>query len=79
MKARDLSRSEIAAALRTPERTLDDWLKDGASPPGIVAALLDVLEQSPKARAVLGIDQPRKGRVRGRPFQRGNRYRFRPR
>ena len=43
MKASDLSRAELAAAFRTPERTVNSWLEDGANPPGIVAALLDVL------------------------------------
>ena len=79
MKASDLSRAELAAALHTPERTLNSWLDGEAEPPGILGALLVVLEKSPKARAVLGLDGPQKKRVRGKPFQRGNRYRFRPR
>jgi len=80
MRGRDLSRAELAAALRTPERTLDRWLDNKSEPPGIVSAILDVLEQSAEASAALGINRPgSKGRIRGRPFRRGNEHRFRPR
>ena len=73
----NMSRGEIARVLRTPGRTLDGWLDDGRIPPACMLPLLDVIEGSGQARRILGVRALRpKGKSRGRPFRRGNEWRF---
>ncbi len=73
----DMSRGEVARVLRTPGRTLDGWLDDGRIPPACMLPLLDVIEGSGQARRILNVRALRQpGKSRGRPFRRGNEWRF---
>jgi hypothetical protein len=72
-----LTREEMAGVLKTPPRTLDGWLDFGKTPPACLAPLLDLLEERSQVRTWLGVHAIwRKGEPRGRPFRRGNEYRF---
>jgi hypothetical protein len=76
MKYHGLTRSDMATVLKTPRGTLDHWLDDGVSPPACLIPLMDLLEQRSKVRTWLGVRDARKRPLRGRPFVRGNPYRF---
>jgi hypothetical protein len=75
MSAYNVSRPQLAEILKTPIGTLNHWLYDDVTPPGVLGLALDLLEQSRKARIVAGVYR-KKSHVRGRPFQRGNDWRF---
>jgi DNA-binding transcriptional regulator YiaG len=77
MRQHRITRSAMAAILQTSEHTLDNWLYEGRSPPACLLSLMDVLENEPAARRRLGVHRARKSvKERGRPFKRGNPYRF---
>jgi hypothetical protein len=76
MERYNLSRREMAAILKTPDRTLGNWLDDDRNPPACMVALMDVLETQSRVRTSLGVHKARKRPLRGRPFVRGNPYRF---
>jgi DNA-binding transcriptional regulator YiaG len=71
----DLSQTEIAAVMRVSERTARRWLAGEIKPPPIATALLDIIEQSSQGRRILGV-HTKSCTPRGRPFRRGNEYRF---
>jgi transcriptional regulator with XRE-family HTH domain len=71
-----LSRREMAAILKTPDRTLGRWLNDDRNPPTCMLALMDMLETQSRVRTSLGVHKARNRPLRGRPFVRGNPYRF---
>jgi hypothetical protein len=74
-KRHNVTRSQLAEALSTPVRTMNGWIYEGHTPPGAMISLLDLIEDSPRARARLGLSR-RKERPRGRPFERGHPFRF---
>src|SRR5258706_10313788 len=76
MRAHDLSRTQLASIIQTPTRTLDHYLDDGVAPPGSLGALLVVLERCGCARRAVGMLSKVKAAPRGRPFGRGNPWRF---
>ena len=55
----DLSRAETAKTFYTPLGTFKHWLTGNHQTPGVLVALLEVLEQVPEARRYLGIREPR--------------------
>ena len=75
MKRRNVTRSQLAAALSTSVKTMDGWLYEGHTPPAVMISMLDLIEGSPRVRARLGLSCRRK-LPRGRPFQPGHPYRF---
>ena len=75
MKQRGLTRRELAEGLDMSPWTLDGWLDHGRTPPAAIAALLDVIESSPQARAKLGLSRGRK-LPRGNGFKPGNPWRL---
>jgi len=70
MKRHDLTRDEMAAVIRTPRGTFDHWLD------ACLLALMDLLEEESRARTRLGVHGTRRSAPRGRPFRRGNEFRF---
>jgi DNA-binding transcriptional regulator YiaG len=77
MARHELTRREMAAVLRTPNRTFNNWLDDGRTPPACLLALMDALETHSQVRTLLGVYRARKPTLpRGRPFKRGNPWRF---
>ena len=76
MKRYGLTRDELAAVIRTPRGTLNHWLDDDVNPPGCLQALMDLLEEELRVRTRLGVHATRRGASRGRPFKKGNQYRF---
>ena len=76
MTEHGLGRRDLASIMRTAPRTLDYWLDGHAEPPGLVSAVLDLLEECSSARRVLGVHAAKPGAPRGRPFQKGNELRI---
>jgi hypothetical protein len=74
-KRRNVTRTQLADALSTPLRTMDGWLYEGHTPPGVMITMLDLIEDNPQVGAKLGLSR-RKERPRGRPFERGHCFRF---
>jgi transcriptional regulator with XRE-family HTH domain len=77
MEEHGLTRREMAAGLDTSPDTLKGWLQ-GKTPPAVLGPMLDLLEGKREAMRGwrrLGIERI-KLRPRGRPFQRGNPWRF---
>jgi hypothetical protein len=73
----DLTRNEMAVVITTPRGTLDHWLDDAVNPPACLLALMDVLEEESRVRTRLGVHCAKPSvRGRGRPFRRGNEFRF---
>jgi len=74
----DLSREQMASVIRTAPTTLDDWLSltKPRIPPACMALVMDVLEQCPDARRVAGMADSKPAAPRGRPFRKGNPWRF---
>ena len=70
-----LTRAQMAEALGTSVWTMDNW--KNATPPACAVKLMDLLEQHPQVRYWLGATRTRE-RPRGRPFEKGNPWRFRP-
>ena len=71
-----LSQAELAAVMRMPVRTLQRWLAGETEPPALALALLDVIERSSESRRILGVHVKPRSAPRGRPFRRGNEFRF---
>lgn len=78
MAKHNLTRFMMAQALRMPVRQLDAYLYDGVTPPYVMTAMMDLLEQHPQVGFWLGARRTR-ARPRGRPFEKGNPWRFQPR
>jgi DNA-binding transcriptional regulator YiaG len=76
MQTYGLSRAQMAEVISTPPRTLDRWLDDGVTPPACLLALMDLLETRPQVRSWIGVNGYMAAAPRGRPFKRGNEYRF---
>lgn len=77
MKRWGLIRKNMAEVLKTPLRTLDGWLNHGATPPACLVPLMDLLESWSQVRTWTGVHAIRhKKEPRGRPFRRGNEWRF---
>jgi len=77
MKEYELSRAQLAQVLRTSINSLNGWLDKGKQAPACLDLTLDLLQQSPQARRIAGIHRATSGMTpRGRPFKRGNPYRF---
>ena len=76
LKRYDLTRDEMAAVIRTPRGTFDHGLDDDVNPPACLLALMDLLEEESRARTRLGVHGTRRSAPRGRPFRRGNEFRF---
>lgn len=76
MGRHDLSRAQMADVIRTPQRTLNNWLDDGRKPPACMSPLMDLLEASREVRIFLSVEDQPKPAPRGRPFERGNPWRF---
>jgi DNA-binding transcriptional regulator YiaG len=51
----NLRRKDLCAVLQTPRGTMTHWLRDEATPPACMLALMDILEQSAEARRIAGI------------------------
>jgi hypothetical protein len=75
----NLSRARMAKVLRTAESTFNDWLSHTKprNPPACMGLVLDLLERSANARTIAGVHNRVAGAPRGRPFRRGNPYRYR--
>ena len=58
MRHHNLKRNETATKLQTPIGTFKHWLTGQHQTPGVLVALLDVLEGVPAARNLLGIKEP---------------------
>jgi hypothetical protein len=77
MKRYRLNRDQMASIIRTPRGTFDHWLDDDVNPPACMLALMDLLEERSQVRTWLGVHDPWKTYApRGRPFLRGNEWRF---
>jgi hypothetical protein len=76
MQMHGLSRSRTADVFNTKLPTLDHWLDQGTKPPGCLGVLLHILAVSEEARIEIGIHDRPKLAPRGRPFKRGNEFRF---
>ena len=77
MRQQKLTRGAMAEVLKTPLRTLDGWLDHGTTPPACLLPLMDLLESRSQVRTWLGVKtSTRKAEPRGRPFRRGNEWRF---
>lgn len=77
MRQQKLTRGEMAEVLKTPLRTLDGWLDRGTTPPACLLPLMDLLESRSQIRTWLGVNtSASKREPRGRPFRRGNEWRF---
>jgi len=73
----DLSRTTLAKVLNTPVTTVHGWFDDGKQPPGCLTVLLDLIERRTQVCKDIGLCAPAPiGAPRGRPFKRGNPYRF---
>ena len=75
MQKHNLTRYMMATALSMPVKQLDRYLYMGTTPPYCMAALMDLLEQHPQVGYWLGARRTRE-RPRGRPFEKGNPWRF---
>jgi hypothetical protein len=72
----ELTHSEFGEKIRTPLRTLERWLATGNIPDNI-SLLIDVLLNVEEARKAVGINfRRKKHKPRGKPFKKGNPYRF---
>jgi transcriptional regulator with XRE-family HTH domain len=60
MKEHALTQSDLASIMRITPGTLGHWLDGGAEPPGVMDAVLDLLEECSCARRVLGV-KPKHG------------------
>jgi len=76
MERYELSRSQMREILRTPRGTFDHWLDDDKTPPGCLSVVMDLLEARSQVRVWLGVHKPTQRKPRGRPFKRGNPWRF---
>jgi DNA-binding transcriptional regulator YiaG len=78
MVAYDLSVSDLAAILQTSPRTVEKWFdrERPTKPPACLDRLLTILEKSPQARKLVGLHKAMPEAPRGKPFKRGNPYRF---
>lgn len=76
MREYDLSREQLATVLNTPIDTLKGWLDKDRPPPRCLEVLLNLIEQRAQVRTWVGIHKRPALEVRGRPFKRGNPYRF---
>ena len=74
LKRRNVTRSQLAAALSTSVKTMDSWRYAGTTPPAVMLSMLDLIEGDPHVRAKLGLSR-RRERPRGKPFEVGNRWR----
>jgi len=53
-----LTGTKFASILQTPYATFEHWMRErDKQPPGCMLTLMDVLEQCPEARKVLGITE----------------------
>jgi hypothetical protein len=76
MKEQGLTRRQMADGLDTPIDTLKGWL-DRKTPPAILGSLLDLIDRKPQVCRWLRLGTRRiKLRPRGKPFERGNPWRF---
>lgn len=76
MRQYNLSRAELAAILCTPLDTLNGWLDKGKSTPACLGVLLGLIEKRSQVRAWIGIGRNIPAAPRGKPFKKGNPYRF---
>lgn len=53
----NLRRKDLCEIPQTPRGTLTHWLRDEATPPACMLALMDILEQSAEARRIAGIQE----------------------
>lgn len=74
MESRDITRKQLAAALSTPERTIDNWRWHNSTPPSVMLTVLDLLENDGHVRAKLGLSRRKK--QPGGNFQPGNPWRW---
>ena len=75
LKRRNVTRSQLAAALSTSVKTMDSWRYAGTTPPAVMLSMLDLIEGDSHVRARLGLSRRRK-LPRGKPFGPGNRWRI---
>ena len=66
MATHDLSLNELAGLMRTPPETLEDWLKNGSTPPPWLLALMVLLATIPRDES--SSHNPRTDQFRGSPF-----------
>lgn len=73
-----LSRTQMAAILKTSPSTLNDWLREWnpRTPPACMVLVMDWLEQHEQARMWAGVYVRRKMKPRGKPFAKGNPTRY---
>jgi len=76
MQTHGLSRSRTAQILGTKLPTLDHWLDQGTKPPGCLGILLNILAVNEEALIQVGVHERPKLAPRGKPFKRGNAFRF---
>ena len=63
MLEHDISHREMASKLSTPYPTLRNWmeLKDNSTqPPACLLTLMKILERSPEARKIIGVEERKK-------------------
>ena len=81
-RLRQFTRETIAGARFWPSimclaaRTMRRWIAGETKPNGGALALFEVLESSKEVRHRMGIMRREPGASRGRPFRRGNQWRF---
>ena len=75
MERQNITRHQLASALCINVGTMDGWRYSGRTPPAVMLAVLDWLENDPRLRAKLRLNR-KKERPRGRPFPKGHQFRF---
>jgi DNA-binding transcriptional regulator YiaG len=73
----ELSQAQFARIIDTPLRTVAGWCGGETKPPPMLWSILKVIEGSGQARRILHVSAIRhQNKPRGRPFRRGNEFRF---
>ena len=77
MRQQKLTRGAMAEVLKTPLRTLRWLARSRNDAAACLLPLMDLLESRSQVRTWLGVKtSTRKAEPRGRPFRRGNEWRF---
>jgi transcriptional regulator with XRE-family HTH domain len=71
-----ITQTEFAATIGVTPRTVSNWVRGRTRMSEAATLVLDLLEQHPDVRRSLHVDVKVPYAPRGRPFERGNPYRF---
>jgi transcriptional regulator with XRE-family HTH domain len=71
-----ISQAAFAATVGVTPRTVSNWARGRTRMSEAATLVLELLEQHPDVRRSLGVDVKVPCAPRGRPFERGNPYRF---